>query len=283
MCRMLVMIGHVVDFINQYGDVVNGLIKAASNDPYGSRLYGEAKHSDGWGKVTLLGRLGGEPSLTVHRSVNPIYLDSLPNSPLSGLVNGDGVFIEMIHARAASTGTPINLFSTHPVHAVTSTGDEVYMIHNGSFRKEELIKVLGLGGWVETKYNDTFVANLALARRVSSSITIDDLRWLLGFMRTGANLGIMLVKQDMVQVIVGGYHARLNDGKDKERDDYYRLYWCRVGESSLYASSTIVDYYKPHDLANCEPLNNGEYHSYNVNLRTGEVEFNDRWLISKLI
>ncbi len=274
------MIGHAVDFINQYEDIVNGLIKAASNDPYGSRLYGEAKHSDGWGKVTLVGVLNNEPSLTIHKSVNPIYSDPLLNTSLSSLMNVNGVFIEMIHARAASTGTPINLFSTHPVHAVTNTGDEIYMIHNGSFKKEELIKLLGLGEWVEAKYNDTFAANLALARRISGSITIDDLRWLLGFMRTGANLGIMLVKQDVVQVTVGSYHARLNDGKDKERDDYYRLYLCRVGESSLYASSTIIDYYRPRGLTNCEPLNNGEYHSYSINPRTGEVTLNDRWLIN---
>ena len=273
------MIGHAPDFINQYEDIVNGLIKAASNDPYGSRLYGEAQHSDGWGKVTLLSRRGSEPVLAVHRSVNPIYLDPSSKPLLGTLMNGDGVFIEMIHARAASTGTPINLFSTHPVHAVTSTGDEVYMIHNGSFKKEELIKLLDLGDWAKVKYNDTFMANLALARRVINNITIDDLKWLLGFMRTGANLGVMLVKPDTVQVIVGSHYARLNDGKDKERDDYYRLYWCRIGESSIYASSTIIDYYRPHGLSNCEPLNNGEYHSYNVNPRTGEIVLSGRWLI----
>jgi hypothetical protein len=51
---MAIILGGMPSILNVREGVVNGLIKAASNDPYGERLYGESSHSDGWGFVSLV-------------------------------------------------------------------------------------------------------------------------------------------------------------------------------------------------------------------------------------
>ncbi|MFP3238838.1 MAG: hypothetical protein RXQ00_06480 [Caldivirga sp.] len=282
MCRMAIILGGMPSVLNVREGVVNGLIKAASNDPYGERLYGESSHSDGWGFVSLV--TGNPTSPSMFKSLKPIYLDPLSPKILLSVHEGHGTLIEMIHARAASTGTPKNMTSTHPVHSITNTGHEVFMIHNGSFRRDDLARYLNLGPSYGASYNDTFIANLALAGRVSDGITVEDLKWLLGYVKTGANLGILMVKYmngqlSEVQLVVGSYYVKANDGKDAARDDYYRLYWCSGNGINVYASSTIVDYYRPVNLPNCTPLRNGEYHSYMVNANTGEYT-REVWMLS---
>lgn len=285
---MLIIVGDLRDAVKVRDEAINGLIKAASKDLYGYELYGELTHSDGWGMVSLVINGSSPQSLIIHKSLRPIYSDPLfPIISLGGLSNVNGLLIEMIHARAASEGTPRNITSTHPVHSNVANGGELYMIHNGSFRRDELAKLLNLSDDYRLSYNDTYVANLALASRLSYGrsdlVTEDDLRWLLRYVKSGANLGILLVNYGdtgitRAQLVVGSYYVDPNDGKSIARRNYYKLYWCRVGNASVYSSSTIIDYYAPQGLTNCSPLSNGEYHSYILDIPGGGFTFN-RWVI----
>ncbi len=48
------------------------------------------------------------------------------------------------YARAAGSGTPINIFSTYPVRTKAVNGFELYMIHNGSFYRDDIALALML-------------------------------------------------------------------------------------------------------------------------------------------
>ncbi len=248
--------------------IVDSLVKAASNDPYGDALYGERQHRDGWGFL-LLG-FGGSRRVVYYRSLRPIFEDSATEvvaQALSGLDAGSTVVL-MIHARAASTNTPINIPSTHPVMYVTRAGSELYMIHNGSFMKDLIVRELGVDGGFASRFNDTYIANMALAQRLGvDDVDRDALSWLLGRVKTGANLGLALVGGQFVNVVVGSYYRLLGDGKDGVRSTYYKFYRCSVPGGVLYASSTVIDYYRPQFVGDCWVLGNGEYHSYRVDFR----------------
>ncbi|WP_243677939.1 hypothetical protein [Vulcanisaeta distributa] len=245
-------------------------------DPYGKDFLNEEKHSDGWG--TLLIRVGNASTL-YHRSVKAIFMDDavgiIRGGFLSGINNDDAVLM-MMHARAASIGTPINVFSTHPVRAETRNGFELYMIHNGSFYRDDIAKEIGIDKDYTARFNDTYIANLALARRIKNDITKDDLSWLLKFVRTGANLGMALVRDDLITLIVGSYYRAFDDNKRVFRERYYRLYQCELPGGLLYASSTVIDYYKPGFVSNCRALSNGEYHKYYIH-GDGIIEFIESW------
>ncbi len=87
-------------------------------DPYGKEFLNEERHSDGWG--VLLVRVNNASTL-YHRSVRAIFMDDAASivRGFLGSVNDGDLVLMMMHARAASIGTPINVFSTHPVKAVT--------------------------------------------------------------------------------------------------------------------------------------------------------------------
>ncbi len=278
MCRMVLAIGRVGDG-EVILDLVRSLVRAASMDPYGKEFLDEEQHRDGWG-LLIVGVRDSAISMLHHRSVRPIFEDDpvgIVESFLKGFV---GTVVMMAHARAASTGTPINLFSTHPVRAVTNSGSELYMIHNGSFNKDLLLKAVDMPSNAAARYNDTYVANLALARRVGDDIDRDDLAWLLNYVRTAANLGITLIGNDRVLFITGSYYRLFNDGREVARERYYRFYNCEVSGLSIYASSTVIDHYRPGKLTNCRALANGEYHKY-VLRGNGEVEARQTWLFTQ--
>ncbi|WP_243674927.1 hypothetical protein [Vulcanisaeta distributa] len=217
-----------------------------------------------------------------HRSVRAIFMDNPPINVIRGFlsnVNNDDAVLMMMHARAASTGTPKNIFSTHPVRAVTRDGLELYMIHNGSFYRDDIAREVGIDKDYAARFNDTYIANLALANRIKGDIAKDDLAWLLKFVRTGANLGIALVGGDgYITLIVGSYYKVLDDDKREAREAYYRLYQCEVPGGVLYASSTVIDFYRPGFVGNCRALGNGEYHKYRVSA-DGDVRMVDAWKI----
>jgi glutamine amidotransferase len=244
-------------------DVVESLRKAASSDPIAAEFLGEDRHGDGWGAL-IIGFRDSKPSAFHYRSVRPIFEEDpvgIIKPYLSSLVGG--TVVVMVHARAASTGTPVNVFSTHPVKAVTRGGSELYMMHNGSFNKDDILKLLNLGD-LAGRYNDTYIANLALAGRVSNDVNRDDLAWLLNYTRTGANLGVVLVGDGVASVVVGSYFRLMGDGKDELRERYYRLYHCNANDLWVYTSSTLIEHYRPTELRDCRPLINGEYHKYVV-------------------
>ncbi|MGC9153814.1 MAG: class II glutamine amidotransferase [Vulcanisaeta sp.] len=274
MCRMVLSIGFTNDEKVLVG-VVDSLVKAASQDPYGKDLYGEEQHKDGWGLLAIK-FVDASMSVLHYRNTRPIFEDDAVDIVRSFFNDYRGMYLLMVHARAASTGTPINVFSTHPVRATTRSGSELYMIHNGSFNRDFIIKELNFSREIASMYNDTYIANLALAGRASNDVNRDDLAWLLNYVKTGANLGISLVNSDNVVFIVGSYYKLMNDGKDEVRERYYRFYYCRNNGQVMYASSTVIDHYRPREFADCMVMRNGEYHKYLVN--ASRFEMKESWL-----
>ena len=275
MCRLAVAFGRFSNAREILTDVSNNLVKAASMDPYGKDFLNEEKHNDGWGVLLL--RISNSSAL-YHRSVKPIFMDNAVDV-IGGFlsnVNGDDAVLAMMHARAASTGTPINIFSTHPVRAETIDGFELYMIHNGSFYRDDIAREVNIDRSYASRFNDTYIANLALARRVKDDINMDDLAWLLRFVRTGANLGITLVRDGLVTLIVGSYYRVVDDEKKVFREKYYRLYQCELPGGFVYASSTVIDFYRPNFVSNCRALSNGEYHKYYI-YGDGTIKFIETW------
>ena len=272
-CRFAIALGRFSNAVEVLTGIGGSLVKAASMDPYGKEFLNEEKHPDGWG--ALLIRAGG--SVLHHRSVKPIFMDDALGVVRGFLGNagGDAVLM-MMHARAASTGTPINVFSTHPVKAVTRGGFELYMIHNGSFYRDDIAKEAGIDANYAARFNDTYIANLALAMHVGDDVSKDDLAWLFRFVRTGANLGIALVKDGLVTFIVGSYYRVIDDEKKVFRERYYRLYQCELPGGFVYASSTVIDFYRPNFVDNCRALSNGEYHKYYI-YGDGTIKFIEAW------
>ncbi|WP_243671164.1 hypothetical protein [Vulcanisaeta sp. JCM 16161] len=150
------------------------------------------------------------------------------------------------------------------------------MIHNGSFYRDDIAKEVGIDRNYAAKFNDTYIANLALSGRVKDDIAKDDLSWLLRFVRTGANLGIALVRDGSITLIVGSYYRVVDDDKKVFRERYYRLYQCELPGGFIYASSTVIDFYKPSAVGNCRALSNGEYHKYHI-YGDGSIKQVDLW------
>ncbi|GAB6944157.1 class II glutamine amidotransferase [Vulcanisaeta sp. JCM 14467] len=275
MCRLAVAFGRFSNAREVLTSIGASLVRAASMDPYGRDFLSEERHSDGWGVFLL--RVGKSSAL-YHRSVKPIFVDNAVDVIEGFLSNvgGDDAVLAMMHARAASTGTPINIFSTHPVRAETTDGYELYMIHNGSFYRDDIAREVGIDKEYAGRFNDTYIANLALARRVKDDINRDDLAWLLRFVRTGANLGIALVRDGLVTLIVGSYYRVVDDEKKIFRERYYRLYQCELPGGFVYASSTVIDFYSPNFVGNCRVLSNGEYHKYYI-YGDGMIKFDESW------
>ncbi|MFP3235753.1 MAG: hypothetical protein RXR74_05105 [Nitrososphaeria archaeon] len=250
MCRMLVAVGRFE--AGELRSMVRALREAAAYDPYGEALYGERSHDDGWG--ILIARLDGSAALH-HRSTRPIFSSgSDPESAIPGWAAGAPVVL-MAHARKASEGTPVDLASTHPVHASSAWGD-LYIVHNGSFDRGKLDGLIGEAA----PHSDTWAAAVALASRIRGGISRRDLEWLLGAERTGANLGIALLGAAAgPQVIVGSHYRLRGDASDPDLERYYRLYECASDGGTIYASSTVVELHM--GTRGCRALGNGEFHS----------------------
>jgi glutamine amidotransferase len=237
-------------------ELVEALRSAAAHDPYGEALYGEVSHGDGWG--ILIATLDGSRSLH-YRSTRPIYGgDPVHISEIIPHWASGEHIVAMAHARAASEGSPVNLMSTHPVHAHSPWGD-LYMIHNGQFLRERLGDP---GDRVSTYalYNDTWSAAVALASRIEGRISRGDLEWLLEAEDTGANLGVALLGGDHAQIVVGSHYSLLGDDMDADREQYYRLYRCGIPGGTVYASSTVAELHM--GTRRCSFVDNGEFHSY---------------------
>jgi glutamine amidotransferase len=246
--------------------MVRALRDAAARDPYGEALYGERSHGDGWGILTA--RLDGSAVLH-HRSIHPIYSpDSDPEAAIPGWAAGVPAIL-MAHARAASEGTPVDIASTHPVHASSGWGD-LYVVHNGSFDRGELDRAIGEAA----PHSDTWAASVALASRIRGRVSRGDLEWLLGAELTGANLGIALLGSAAgPQVIVGSHYRLRGDASDPDVERYYRLYQCASDGGVVYASSTVAEFHL--GTSGCRMLANGEFHS-RAGIGAGEPE---RWAL----
>jgi len=272
MCRLLVMLGGVGEVRSYRGALLESLVRASEFDPYGGFItgYRGISHGDGWGSLRILITQRGVETLVFSRSLRPIYQDGASRAPAVEIEADGGAAVEMIHARAASSGMPINIFSTHPAQALTSEGYLVYVIHNGTVDKERILEVLGVekGGRYAELYNDTqFLAQL-VASRVRGHIGEEVLREAIEYTRTALNIGIALVKDGEAEVVVGSFY-RVPD-RPIERRNYYRIYRASLGgRFYAYMSSTPVDIYRPEADLEWVEVPNGVFEGYRVRYEDG--------------
>ncbi len=242
MCRMLVLVGGKNGVRRDFRrKLYNSLIRAARRDPYSRRLFGEDEesHRDGWGLFAAKIGEAGVESYTVYRSLKPIFEDDVEPPFLAY----EGPLVEMIHARAASTGMPVNMFSVHPVEASSPDGYRLLLIHNGSVDKEGLARAVGASKREKSIYNDSYFLARFLASRASNLANASLFEEAARYTKTAMNIAAFLLSPEKALLVVGSYYKLLD--KPEERRGYYKLYIGRAGGSIVYASSTIVDYYNP--------------------------------------
>jgi glutamine amidotransferase len=263
LCRVLITYGRLSALRGYYPELIRGLVGASHYDPYKARLAGPeaASHGDGWGRVTAFVGSGGI-AVSFYRSLAPIYVDtppqSIPETSIGRL--SDLLLVDMVHARAASRGMPVNVMSVQPFEYQTSTGSRLFLIHNGSVDKEALaVEVEGINRTVLERYSDTYVMGLWLAQRLRDSIDVELLGELKEHVKTALNLGLILVTPDSVELLAGSYYSK---EFPQERRDYYKMYYAELpGGSMVLASSTIVDLeeYRPKSIGSWKELENGTF------------------------
>ena len=265
MCRMFVMLGRSEAVDRVRGSLVESLVEAARRDPYGGILFGnkEMSHGDGWGWALIY--LDDQRSaLYLGRSTLPIYKDLSINAPRSVFISPGGRSVLMVHARAASRGMPINIFSTHPVEALTSKGYRLFLIHNGSVDKEELLKILGIdaGSDIAKIYNDTYFLAQYMAKMILEEIDDKILSEAARLTRTALNIGMVLVKGQEAWVAAGSLYKASE--RYEEKKNYYKIYKGETEDLVIYSSSTLVDFYKPSINIEWKELPNGHFEIYRI-------------------
>lgn len=265
MCRQVVFIGLGRDLEGVRIPIIRSLIESSRFDPHSLKLFGasDASHSDGWGFARVVVSDGGVERVSIEKSVKPIYGDEWVRRIEEMGVPGDAGVVEMIHARAASGGV-VGIRSTHPIEVDTSLGYKLLLIHNGSVDKLELLRRLGVDR--ESSYartlNDTYFLARLMAQLVEHDITVELILDVARYTKTALNIAAVLVKDREVQVVVGSYYKTLD--KPVERRNYYKVYRAYTGSSTIYSSSTVVDFYRPElDLEWIE-VPNGLFEIYRI-------------------
>jgi len=264
LCRMFVMIGGS-DAVDRARDsMITSLVNAAKKDPHGQALFGNAEisHRDGWGWVALhLDSKGA--ALHFGRSTTSIYEDPSINAPRLVYLPSSGKAVLMIHARAASKGMPINIFSTHPVEATTSNGYRLFLIHNGTVDKEELLRILNINAESnEAKiYNDTYFLAQYMAKKISKGIDLSIIHEAVRLTKTALNIGVVLIKEQEAWVAVGSFYKARDD---EVRRKYYKIYRGEIEDLVIYSSSTLIDFYNPNIDMEWKELENGRFEIYRI-------------------
>ncbi|MEM4971707.1 MAG: hypothetical protein QXE01_10710 [Sulfolobales archaeon] len=267
MCRILILFGGSQPIARYRDALIESLLRASEFDPYGGFLTGSRgiSHKDGWGRLSVLITSRGVEKLAIAKSIEPFYSDVDARTHPHQLGSRDGAAVEMIHVRAAATGMPINIFSTHPAEAVTSEGYRLYLIHNGTVDKDRILEDLGIDGRgvYASLYNDTYFLAQMIATRIRSHIDEGILREIIGYTVSALNMGAILVREHDVEVVVGSFY-RVYD-RAVERRNYYKIYRAvSSGPIYIYSSSTTIDIYRPDlDLGWIE-IPNGLFEVYRI-------------------
>ena len=258
MCRMLMILGKRIG--REYMEKLYlSLINSSKNDPYGESLKGKKgfSHKDGWGRIIVLYNNDSHISrIQYEKSVNPIFKDN-PQPMNSGYSN---MFVEFVHARAASRNMPVNLASTHPISYFTRNGEPLYLIHNGSVLKDELAKITGSNDNEKSLYTDTYF----LAKFFGGLEKLDGEKHVyeaLRYVKSALNIGLLVIQEKTLLVTIGSFYKEDLEGK---RKGYYKMYMGEDEDKIIYASSTMIDYYNPRIDIKWRELKNGEYHVYKL-------------------
>ncbi len=267
---MLILIGEPRSVASARGPLIDSLIRASENDPYMEELLNESQHRDGWGRA-LIGLNGdGRYVLSIDRSVKPIYSDRYSSILEAVDISDLYTVADLIHARAASRGMGVNIYSTHPAEAVTRSGYRLYIIHNGTVDKQDLLEKLNVGntGYAQ-RYNDTYFLAQYMGEKDVERLNCSVIEDIAGFTKTALNTAIALVRDSEIEVAVGSLYRLRGDGRDPARERYYRMYRAidradgRI-RLAVYASSTLVDHYRPSLELEWEVVGNGWFDIYRL-------------------
>ncbi len=218
------------------------LVKASTSDPYLSAVSKGVvdKHDDGWGYILV--ELSGEPRINYYRSVKPVFMDQEAVDKLIEYVREtSSPILGVVHSRKAGRREPVTIIDTHPFHAITSDGYDLWLAHNGGVDKENLARLAGIHGL--TSRADSLVLTEFIASR-----GLDNFRESLGIAvantLSALNLGIIVLEPGNARLVTTSYsYYTYSPENNKARYDYYKLYMYRTKDLVLYMSSTLVDYY----------------------------------------
>ena len=283
MCRMLTIIGLSSYISRLRGPLLDSLVKASRRDPYAEKLFKKNvfSHGDGWGRIAVGFDRDGLYRLSIYKSLKPIYLDSYTSVFEDGDLNDLLVMADLIHARASSKNMKVNIYSTHPAEAVTRSGYKLYIIHNGTVNKDLLVENLSLNKdseYVE-KYNDTHFLAQYLAERDIKSIDRSVITDIKRFVKTALNIGLVLVRDNDILIAIGSYY--IDPDNSVEKFNYYKIYRAYRDDLYVYASSTLIDHYKPNIDLKWNVIENGRFDIYRISPNTSSpVSFLDSFTIA---
>ena len=276
MCRMLSLIGNLTPHaLSSYEKLVEALVSSAYYDPYAAKIFGEkgSSHKHGWGRATVY-LSTGKASYAITKHMHPVYVMKPDPIPLSSM--DDDFFrpflIDMIHVRAASPETPVNLFNVQPFEFVTKSGGRLIIAHNGSVDKEAIASELNgsISREVAEKHSDTFILGQALSQNIGEELDINAIRTYKQYVKSALNLILILMNDSSVQVAFGSYFT------NSEQDQYYRLYLRNDGQSIIVSSSTAIDfYYDERGSQDWVPVKNGEFYKMKIAYRDGKARIAD--------
>ncbi len=222
MCRMVLMRGFSED-------LVNALVEAAKDDPYGAKRWKnkEPNHPDGWGFVAV-----EESRVLERRSVKPIWEDEEGLELLKkkfGLVN-------LVHVRKTSiSGTEAHPQNVQPM----GVANVIWIGYNGTIDPSTLDAPKPLKDLMN---KGTLADTAAVAWAVLESYSDDPLvtamrvkGWLEEALPEGAGAAVFFVDA----YGNAGYAWECKACK-KEELDYYKIYIYESGGVKAVASSTVA-------------------------------------------
>lgn len=229
LCRMFTMFG---DFKSDANDVFESLVEVCRHDPlFPEDRKGNPSHDDGWGYVAM-----DENSIDFRRYRKPIFNSRKPEFPESGIL--------VVHARKAAAGEPVGMLDSHPHHR-SNTEYDVYLVHNGSYRKENIAGALNEGNLDNQPDSEFFLEYLMrqegdIEEKIRKTLE-DSGRF--DFVKTTNNIFVLAVDK----VTRKGRLFYYGDSRfDNEYVTMYRVEkegWVGVVSSSLLKASRF-----PHDV-----------------------------------
>ncbi len=225
MCRFFGYIGEG----RHVKELIYALVSSAGFDPLMRSRF--KRHGDGWGYVLYTGeRLSfGKCELPIYRDV-PRALEIIPKMTALRMML-------VMHARAAGKGQPLGLGAAHPFMGEVGEGGLLFLAHNGSVKKDELAKHLGLSSLTDL-YPDSYFLFKALQKYEDPASGLPDLFEFLserGWAGRGSNvIAIWLRPDGAAKLMVYPWH--------EEGDRYYEMYMVRPSDGSgeAFVSSTIA-------------------------------------------
>ena len=251
MCRMLGLLlhpndpGEIRDAVNTASLLLEAFLKASREDPYLARLgVPDPSHCHGWGYVVIWGTKEAYQGFEYARGDGGSCKENLAGleyvvERLKALLEAkwDRLLV-VVHARRAGRNEPRGLLHAHPFSLTVAFRHgprTYYFAHNGSIRKDELARILGVD---PSAYTDSFIGFYWLVKRLSYGGDIAGLyRRLASYTRTALDTILVEKTGSTASMYVTGYVGDV----DEDRRQYYQPYLVRATGIVGYASSTIVD------------------------------------------